>query len=71
MTPAFQSLIVVIGCLITALLTLMVTGQSGLRIDVRSFGAKLEGLSNRLIKLETAHEGRYGCGGRRVGDHED
>ena len=62
MSPIVEGLLIVLGALITVLLTLAVTQLSGLRADTQELRADTRELikcqqnfNNRLIELETEH----------------
>lgn len=57
MMPAIQALIVVLGVVISVLLTVLVGQVSGLRGDIRRLWERHDSLNDRLTVLETEHRG--------------
>lgn len=53
MTPGIQTLLILVGCLLTALLSLLLSQVSGIRTDLKNYIAQQIEMNNRLIRLET------------------
>lgn len=61
MTPGMHMILLVVGALVSALLTALLQQVSGLREDMRGFLQGQKDMNDRLIKLETEH-GVRSCG---------
>ena len=55
MTPGIQALLIIIGALLSALLTALLSQVAGLRSDMRGFLESQKNMNDRLIRLETEH----------------
>lgn len=51
-----EPLVLVLGALVSALLTMVVGQLSGLRSDLKDYAGKQSQINERLIKLETEHQ---------------
>ena len=56
MSPIVEGLLIVLGALITILLTLAVAQLNGVRADTKELIKSQQDFSNRLIELETEHQ---------------
>ena len=56
MSPFVEGLLIVIGTLITSLLTFVAMQMSGLRVDTKELITSQQDFNNRLIELETEHQ---------------
>ena len=56
MSPIVEGLLIVLGALITSLLTFVAMQMSGLRVDTKELITSQQDFNNRLIELETEHQ---------------
>jgi len=65
MTPTVQVLLIILGSLLSVLLTVLISMVSGIRADLRDVLEEQKDMRDRVLTLETEHKGAK-CAYQRV-----